>query len=57
MAKLSVVLLAAIVLLLVLAAHGNLLVWTDPFQACIGWPDDAVYSWWCTPDLTVRGGM
>ena len=57
MAKLSVVLLAAIVLLLVVAAHGNLLVWTDPFQACIGWPDDAVYSWWCTPDLTVRGGM
>ena len=49
---------AAIILIVVLAMmlfwSGNLLIWGDPFQACIGWNDDSVYSWWCTADLTAR---
>lgn len=38
-----------------LYANGNLLIWPSgpAVQVCIGWPDDTMYSWWCTPDLTV----
>lgn len=27
---------------------------TPPVQVCVGWHDDAVFSWWCTPDYTAR---
>lgn len=53
-----------------LIAHfaGNLLIFTTPpfegsahvpfalesLQVCIGWPDDNVPSWICTPDYTAR---
>ena len=38
-----------------LYANGNILLWGGEYpQACIGWNDDSVYSWWCTPDYTVR---
>jgi hypothetical protein len=41
---------------LVLYANGNLLVFaeSEPYQVCIGWPDDEVPSWLCTPDYTAR---
>ncbi len=41
--------------LIVLAANGNILLFTTPpVQICIGWPDVEVYSYWCTPDYTAR---
>ena len=51
-----ILLIALIVLVLVLlAATGHLLVFaTPPVQVCVGWPDDAVFSWWCTPDYTAQ---
>ena len=40
---------------LALYANGNILVFGGEYpQACIGWPDDEVYSWWCTPDYTAQ---
>ncbi|KKK95874.1 hypothetical protein LCGC14_2668410 [marine sediment metagenome] len=50
MKKLAVVLFVAWLTFagLVLYSNGNLLVWTDPVVVCVGWPDDEVYSWWCT---------
>lgn len=43
----------AIVLLIAYFA-GNLLIFTTPpVQICIGWPDDDVASYICTPDYTV----
>lgn len=39
-----------------LYANGNILIFdTEPKQVCLGWPDDAVFSWWCTPDYTASG--
>lgn len=32
-----------------LYANGNILVWLKPLAICLGWPDDAVFSWWCVP--------
>jgi len=38
-----------------LLATGHLLVFTTPpIQVCVGWADDAVPSWACTPDYTTR---
>jgi hypothetical protein len=38
--------------------NGNILIFTTPpVQVCIGWPDDNVYSWACTPDYTVETGV
>jgi len=35
--------------------NGNILVFTTPpVQVCVGWPDDAVFSWVCTPDYTAK---
>ena len=54
-AALGFMIISAFVLTLILLANGNILVFdTEPKQVCVGWPDDAVYSWWCTPDYTAR---
>jgi hypothetical protein len=44
-----------LLVLVLLAATGHLLVFTTPpIQVCVGWPDDTVFSWWCTPDYTAQ---
>ena len=49
------VLIVLVLVLALLAVTGHLLVLTTPpIQVCVGWNDDAVYSWWCTPDYTAR---
>ena len=42
-------------IVLALWINGNLLVFTSrPIQVCIGWADDSVASWKCSPDYTAR---